>query len=58
MTNVNMTKQALLENVLDQFLTSRQIAYIQESWLAFYNEPLKYSNYADMVKQFLVEKNI
>jgi len=53
-----MTKQALLENVLDQFLTSKQIEYIHDGWNAFYNEPLKYSNYSDMVKQFLIEKNI
>ena len=58
MTNVTMSKQALLEHVLDQFLTSKQIAYIQDGWNAFYTEPLKYSNYADMVKQFLIEKNI
>ena len=53
-----MTKQALLEHVLDQFLTSKQIAYIQDGWNAFYNEPLKYKNYANMIKEFLVEKNI
>ena len=58
MINVNLTKQALLENVLDQFLTSKQIEYIKDGWNAFYNEPLKYKNYADMVKQFLIEKSI
>jgi hypothetical protein len=53
-----MTKQAILEHVLDQFLTSKQIAQIKDGWNAFYNEPLRYRNYADMVKQFLIEKNI
>lgn len=52
MINVTMTKQALLENVLDQFLTSKQMEYIQDGWNAFYREPLFYKNsiVVDMVK--------
>lgn len=47
-----MTKQAILENVLDMFLTSKQIEAIKNGWNAFYNEPLKYKNsvVVDMVK--------
>lgn len=47
-----MTKQAILENVLDMFLTSKQIETIKEGWNAFYNEPLRYKNsvVVDMVK--------
>lgn len=47
-----MTKQALIENVLDMWLTSRQLEAIKEGWNAFYNEPLKYKNsvVVDMVK--------
>lgn len=49
---MGMTKQALLENVLDMFLTSKQIKVIEDGWKAFYNEPLKYQNSVviDMVK--------
>lgn len=52
-----MSKQALLEHVLDMFLTSKQIAKIQDGWNAFYNEPLKYKNsiVVDMVKLSLEE---
>ena len=51
-----MSKQAILEFVLDMFLTSKQISEIQDGWKAFYNEPLKYqkSIVVDMVKQSLV----
>lgn len=47
-----ITKQALIENVLDMWLTSKQIETIKEGWNAFYNEPLKYENsvVVDMVK--------
>ena len=58
MINVTMTKQALLEHVLDQFLTSKQILAIQDGWNAFYNEPLKYQIYADMVKSSLESKEV
>lgn len=52
-----MTKQALLESVLDMFLTSKQIEYIAEDWKAFYNNPLKFKNsvVVDMVKLSLVK---
>ena len=54
---MGMTKQALLENVLDQFLTSKQIAQIEDGWKAFYNEPMQYQNsvVVDMVKLSLQE---
>ena len=47
-----MTKQAILENVLDMFLTSQQIDYIKDEWKAFYTDPLKYKDsvVVDMVK--------
>ena len=55
--NYLMTKQALLENVLDMWLTQKQIDAIEESWKAFYNNPMQYKNsvVVDMVKQFLQE---
>ena len=55
-----MTKQAILENVLDQFLTSKQIIAIQDGWRAFYNDPMQYTNsvVVDMVKLSLESKEV
>ena len=52
-----MTKQALLENVLDMWLTQKQIETIKTGWKAFYENPMQYKNSVviDMVKQFLKE---
>jgi len=55
---MGMTKQAMLENVLDMFLTSKQIEAIEDGWNAFYREPLKYKNYANMVKSSLESKEV
>lgn len=54
-----MTKQALLENVLDMWLTQKQIEAIKTGWNAFYSDPMQYKNsvVVDMVKQFL-EKEV
>lgn len=53
-----MTKQSILENLLDMWLSQKQLEYIAEYWNAFYNEPEKYSIYADMVKNTMLEKSI
>ena len=55
--DIMMTKQALLENVLDMWLTSKQIEAIENGWNAFYNNPMQYKNsvVVDMVKLFLQE---
>lgn len=37
-----MSNQALIENILDLWLSQRQLEYIQNEWKAFYNDPLKY----------------
>ena len=52
-----MTKQALLENILDMWLTQKQIEAINIGWKAFYENPMQYKNsvVVDMVKQFLKE---
>ena len=52
-----MTKQALLENVMDMWLTQKQIETIKTEWKAFYENPMQYKNSVviDMVKQFLKE---
>lgn len=54
-----MTKQALLENILDMWLTQKQIEAIKTGWKAFYENPMQYKNsvVVDMVKQFL-EKEV
>ena len=55
--DIMMTKQALLEYVLDMWLTSKQIEAIENGWNAFYNSPMQYKNsvVVDMVKLFLQE---
>ena len=52
-----MTKQALLEYVLDMWLTQKQIDVIENDWKAFYNNPMQYKNsvVVDMVKLSLKE---
>jgi len=47
-----MTKQAMIENVLDMWLSQKQLETIKEDWKAFYNDPEKYKNtiVIDMVK--------
>ena len=52
-----MTKQALLEHVLDMWLTQKQIEAIEKEWNEFFNNPMKYKNsvVVDMVKLFLKE---
>ena len=39
-----MSKQALIENILDLWLSQRQLEYIQSEWKAFYSDPLKYKD--------------
>ena len=55
MVNTTMTKQAILENVLDMFLTSKQIEAIESGWNAFFQDPIQYKNsiVVDMIKQSL-----
>lgn len=50
-----MTKQALLENVLDMFLTKRQMDAIEKYWKAFYTDPLKYKDsvVVDLIKEYI-----
>ena len=55
--DIMMTKQALLENVLDMWLTQKQIEAIEKGWNEFFNNPMQYKNsvVVDMVKLFLQE---
>ena len=55
--DIMMTKQALLEYVLDMWLTQKQIDAIENGWNEFFNNPMQYKNsvVVDMVKLFLQE---
>ena len=52
-----MNKQALIENVLDMWLSFKQLETIEKDWKAFYNDPLKYKGtvIVEMIKQDLQE---
>ena len=39
-----MNNQALIENMLDMWLSQKQLELIKEEWKAFYNNPLQYKN--------------
>lgn len=47
-----MNTQAIIENMLDMWLSTKQLNYIAENWKAFYSDPLRYKNtvVVDMVK--------
>ena len=50
-----MNTQAIIENLLDMWLSTKQLHYIAENWKAFYTDPLRYKNsiVIDMVKMDL-----
>lgn len=50
-----MSKQALIENILDMWLSQKQLEYIKDGWKAFYNNPMEYKDtiVIDLVKQGL-----
>ena len=47
-----MDNQAIIENMLDMWLSQKQLEKIKEGWNAFYNDPLKYEGtiVVDMVR--------
>ena len=47
-----MNNQAIIENMLDMWLSQKQLEKITEGWNAFYNDPLKYEGtiVVDMVR--------
>lgn len=53
-----MTKQAIIETLLDTWLSNSDLDSIKFGWRAFYNDPLKYKGtiVIDMVKQSIEEK--
>ena len=53
-----MTKQAIIENILDRFVLSKELQLISIEWKAFYNSPMDYKNteVPAMVNMFLDER--
>ena len=47
-----MDNQAIIENMLDMWLSQKQLEKIKEGWNAFYNDPLKYEGtiVVDMIR--------
>ena len=47
-----MNNQAIIENMLDMWLSQKQLEKIKEGWNAFYNDPLKYDGtiVVDMIR--------
>ena len=47
-----MNNQAIIENMLDMWLSQKQLEKIKKGWNAFYNDPLKYEGtiVVDMVR--------
>ena len=52
-----MDNQAIIENMLDMWLSQKQLEKIKEGWNASYNDPLKYNGsvVVDMIKLDLQE---
>lgn len=52
-----MNNQAIIENLLDMWLSTAQLEAIKEGWNAFYNNPADYKGtvVVAMVKQFVEE---
>lgn len=47
------TKRDLVEITLQKQLTRKQLESLKRDWKAFYNEPLRYKNLAEMVNDYL-----
>lgn len=52
-----INNQAIIENLLDMWLSQKQLEMIQTDWKVFYNDPLKYKGTVviDMIKLALQE---
>lgn len=50
-----MNNQAIIENLLDMWLSNAELKAIKEGWNAFYNNPADYKNtvIVAMVKEFI-----
>lgn len=55
---IQCARQAMLENVLDRFVTFSMIEYLEKGWNDFFNDPLRYKDtiVVDMVNLCLNEK--
>ena len=52
-----MNNQSIIENMLDMWLSQKQLNAIKNGWNAFYNNPLAYKGTVviEMVKLYLQE---
>ena len=52
-----MNNQTIIENLLDMWLSQKQLNAIKNGWNAFYNDPLSYKGTVviEMVKLYLQE---
>lgn len=52
-----MNNQAIIECLLDMWLSQKQLKKIKTDWKAFYNDPVKYKDtiVIEMVKQAITE---
>ena len=52
-----MNNQAIIECLLDMWLSQKQLKKIKTDWKAFYNDPVKYKDtiVIEMVKQSITE---
>ena len=52
-----LNNQSIIENLLDMWLSQKQLEKIKTDWNAFYNDPLKYKDSVviEMVKLALQE---
>lgn len=48
-----MSRQALIEYVLDMWVTNADLKYIRENYRGFYNDPLGFKNLADIIRDDL-----
>jgi hypothetical protein len=56
----HLTRQSIVETILDMWLSSKDIEYIKEYWLGFWKDPLRYkdSAIANMIRQDVRERMI
>lgn len=47
----DVQRQAVIENILDLWLSQKQLAKIQKDWKGFWNDPVKYKNLSDIVRE-------
>ena len=55
---IEPTKRNLIEIVLKQDVTRKQLESLKKDWKAFYNDPLGYRNLAEMIIAYLDDEEL